>query len=117
MADVYLDYNATAPVRPEAVRAMTDVLAHAPGNPSSTHAFGAAARAALARARKQVADALGVAAEAIVFTSGATEANNTVLRQAARGAPGPRRPPRDLRDRAPLGARRGPRAGCAMAAA
>ena len=86
MNDVYLDYNATAPLRPEALRAIGDVLANVHGNPSSTHAFGAAARAALARARKQVADALGVAAETIVFTSGATEANNTVLRQAARGA-------------------------------
>ncbi|MEX2206845.1 MAG: cysteine desulfurase family protein [Myxococcota bacterium] len=84
MNDVYLDYNATAPLRPEALRAMNDVLAHTHGNPSSTHAFGAAARAALARARKQVADALGVTADSIVFTSGATEANNTVLRQVAR---------------------------------
>ena len=89
MSDVYLDYNATAPVRPEAQRAIAEVLAHVHGNPSSTHAFGAAARAALARARKQVADALGAAPESIVFTSGATEANNTVLRHAARGAPGP----------------------------
>ncbi|MGH9887469.1 MAG: cysteine desulfurase family protein [bacterium] len=89
MADVYLDYNATAPVRPEAQRAIADVLAHTPGNPSSTHGFGAAARAALARARKQVAEALGAAAETIVFTSGATEANNTVLRHAARAGGGP----------------------------
>ncbi len=87
MSDVYLDYNATAPVRLEALRAIADVLEHSHGNPSSTHAFGAAARAALARARKQVADALGVATDSIVFTSGATEANNTVLRQAARRAP------------------------------
>ena len=87
MNDVYLDYNATAPLRPEVLRALSDVLAHVHGNPSSTHAFGAAARAALARARRQVADALGVAADSIVFTSGATEANNTVLRQAARAAP------------------------------
>ena len=89
MNDVYLDYNATAPVRPEVQRAIAEVLASAHGNPSSTHGFGAAARAALARARKQVADAIGVAPESIVFTSGATEANNTVLRHAARGAPGP----------------------------
>jgi cysteine desulfurase len=86
MSDVYLDYNATAPVRPEAQSAIADVLAHAPGNPSSTHGFGAAARAALARARKQVAEAVGAAPETIVFTSGATEANNTVLRHAAQAA-------------------------------
>jgi cysteine desulfurase len=89
MSDVYLDYNATAPVRPEAQRAIAEVLARVHGNPSSAHAFGAEARAALARARKQVAEALDVAPETIVFTSGATEANNTVLRHAARGAPGP----------------------------
>ncbi len=88
MNEVYLDYNATAPLRPEALSEMTDVLAHAHGNPSSTHGFGATARAALARARKQVAEALGVAADSIVFTSGATEANNTVLRQAAHSARG-----------------------------
>ena len=89
MIDVYLDYNATAPVAPEVQRAISEVLAHVHGNPSSTHAFGAAARAVLARARKQVAASIGAAPETIVFTSGATEANNTVLRHAARGAPGP----------------------------
>jgi len=89
MADVYLDYNASAPVRPEAQRAIAEALLHAHGNPSSTHAFGAAARAALARARKQVADGLGAAPDCVVFTSGATEANNTVLRQVTRGAPLP----------------------------
>ncbi len=83
MERVYLDYNATAPVRPEARSAIADVLEHVHGNPSSTHAFGAAARAALSRARKQVAEALGTAPETVVFTSGATEANNTVLRHAA----------------------------------
>lgn len=83
MSEVYFDYNATAPVRPEVQRAIADVLAHTHGNPSSTHRFGEAARAALARARKQVADALGAAPDSVVFTSGATEANNTVLRHAA----------------------------------
>ncbi len=89
MNDVYLDYNATAPIGPEVQRAIAEVLAHVHGNPSSTHSFGAAARAALVRARKQVAACVGAAPETIVFTSGATEANNTVLRHAARGAPGP----------------------------
>ena len=86
MFDVYLDYTATAPVRPEAQRAIREVLAHAHGNPSSAHGFGAAARAVIASARKQVADALGAPADSIVFTSGATEANNTVLRHAAHKA-------------------------------
>ena len=87
MSDVYLDYNATAPVRPEAQREIANVLAHVHGNPSSTHAFGAEARAAHAGARKKVADAFGAAPETIVFTSGATEANNMVLRHAAQDGP------------------------------
>jgi cysteine desulfurase len=72
-ARVYLDWNATAPLRPEARNAMIaamDVI----GNPSSVHAEGRAARALVERARAQVADALGALGSDIVFTSGATEA-------------------------------------------
>src|SRR5262245_66288924 len=81
MDAIYLDHNASAPLRPEALRAMTEALAQLPGNPSSAHAAGAAARAALAKARRQIAELCGVAPDALVLTSGATEANNTVLRQ------------------------------------
>ena len=76
---VYLDYNATAPVRPEVVRGMTERLAE-PGNPSSVHGFGRAARAALDQARTSVAALVGAAPERVVFTSGGTEANNLALR-------------------------------------
>jgi cysteine desulfurase len=80
---IYLDHNATTPVRDEVVVAMTDALVRLFGNPSSVHAEGAAARAAVERARGQVASLLGVAPRAVLFTSGASEANNMVLFGAA----------------------------------
>lgn len=70
---VYLDWNATTPLRPEARAAMLaamDVF----GNPSSVHAEGRAARALVERARAQVAQALGAQAADIIFVSSATEA-------------------------------------------
>ena len=72
-ARTYLDWNATAPLRPEARAAMIAAL-DLPGNPSSIHAEGRAARAAVERARAQVAEALGAVSSDIVFVSGATEA-------------------------------------------
>ena len=77
---VYLDHNATAPLRPEAREAMVaafDVL----GNPSSVHWEGRQARKTLEDARERVAALLGAAPADVVFTSGATEANNWVLSQ------------------------------------
>jgi cysteine desulfurase len=71
---VYLDHNATAPVRPEALAAMQTALA-APGNPSSVHASGRAARARVEDARAAVARLIGGPAEALIFTGGGTEAN------------------------------------------
>ncbi|MBK1697617.1 cysteine desulfurase family protein [Rhodovibrio salinarum] len=76
---VYLDHNATAPVRPEAVRAMTDALNHV-GNASSVHRFGRDARRRVEDARETVAALIGVQPGDLVFTSGGTEANNTALR-------------------------------------
>ena len=70
---VYLDYNATAPLRVEARDAMIAAM-DVVGNPSSVHAEGRKARALLERARAQVAAALGADGAEIVFTSGATEA-------------------------------------------
>jgi cysteine desulfurase len=78
----YLDWNATAPLRPEAAAAMTESLALC-GNPSSVHRFGREARRALEAARAQVAALIGAAAAAIVFTSGGTEANQLALRGVA----------------------------------
>jgi cysteine desulfurase len=74
----YLDHNATAPVRPEVAQAMARALA-LPGNASSVHAEGRAARGAIERAREQVAALVGASAKNVVFTSGGTEAANTVL--------------------------------------
>ena len=80
----YLDYNATAPVRPAVAEAMRAVLEQT-GNPSSVHRFGREARRALEGARAAVAAMVGVAPDQVVFTSGGTEANNQAL-PAARGA-------------------------------
>jgi cysteine desulfurase len=77
---IYLDYNATTPVHPEVVEAMLPYLREHFGNPSSAHVYGARARAAVTRAREQVATLLGCAADEIVFTSGGTEANNLAIR-------------------------------------
>jgi cysteine desulfurase len=74
----YLDYNATAPVRPEVVEAMAAALGRT-GNPSSVHQAGRKARAALEEARAAVAALVGAPPEAVVFTSGGTEANNQAL--------------------------------------
>ncbi|MEE8272041.1 MAG: cysteine desulfurase family protein [Alphaproteobacteria bacterium] len=75
---VYLDYNATAPLRAEARAAVVDALMET-GNPSSVHRFGQAARRRVEDARDAVAALAGVAPAQVIFTSGATEANNTVL--------------------------------------
>jgi len=73
-AEIYLDYNATAPASPAVRRAVAAAL-EAPGNASSVHAAGRAARRTVEAARAQVAALVGVRAEEIVFTSGGTEAN------------------------------------------
>jgi cysteine desulfurase len=77
-AIAYCDYNATAPVRPEAVEAMTHALA-AGGNPSSVHAAGRGAKVLIENAREMVADGVGARARDVVFTSGATEALHLAL--------------------------------------
>lgn len=79
----YLDYNATAPLRPEAREAMLACMA-AGGNPSSVHAEGRAARAAVEAARERVAALVGASPAEVVFTSSATEAANTVLKRSWR---------------------------------
>lgn len=74
----YMDYNATAPLRPT-VRAATIAAMETLGNPSSIHAEGRAARALLEEARERLAAGVGATPENIVFTSGATEAANLAL--------------------------------------
>jgi cysteine desulfurase len=83
---LYLDYAATTPVDAAVAAAMAGCLTSSGdfGNPSSSHALGAAAAARVAHARAQVAALLGAAAEEIVFTSGATESNNLAILGVAR---------------------------------
>jgi cysteine desulfurase len=77
----YLDYNATAPLRPEVADAVAGASALV-GNPSSVHAEGRAARAAVEAARERVARLIGAEPKNVVFTSGGTEAANAVLSSA-----------------------------------
>lgn len=76
---VYFDNAATTPLLPEVIAAMLPVLQHQFGNPSSIHAYGREARAAIEQARKKVATLLKAAPSEIFFTSGGTEADNMVL--------------------------------------
>ncbi|MBI4082931.1 MAG: cysteine desulfurase [Candidatus Lambdaproteobacteria bacterium] len=80
---IYLDHNATAPLLPVAFERMAAALRELPGNPSSPHAFGQAARAALEAERARLADLLGVSRRELIFTSGGSEANALVLRAVA----------------------------------
>lgn len=75
---IYLDYNATAPLRSEVRAAMIDAL-DATGNASSVHGEGRAARAKVETARRRVAALVGADPSRVIFTSGGTEANVTVL--------------------------------------
>lgn len=81
---LYLDYAASTPVDPGVLLAMTPYLKQEYGNPSSLHRMGQKAAAALERARMQAASFLHCAADEVVFTSGATEANNLAVRGAVR---------------------------------
>ena len=81
---IYLDYQATTPLDPRALEAMMPYLTECFGNPhSSTHAFGSDCAEAVERARAQVASLIGAQAREIVFTSGATEANNLAIKGVA----------------------------------
>jgi cysteine desulfurase len=80
---IYLDYNATSPPSPEVVDAVARTLRDTFGNPSSVHAFGQRAKAALDEARTSVAALIEADPAEIVFTSGGTEADNMALRGAA----------------------------------
>lgn len=81
---VYLDYNAGAPIKAAALAAMQEAFTMA-GNPSSVHAFGRAARRVIEAARRDVAALAGAPASAVIFTSGATEANAMALAGRAAG--------------------------------
>ncbi|PTF38752.1 cysteine desulfurase family protein [Staphylococcus chromogenes] len=77
---VYADYAATTPVKPEVVEAMTNIYQTHYGNPSSIHTQGRDARRFLDEARRTVAQCLNANPNEIIFTSGATESNNTAIK-------------------------------------
>ncbi|MBN1146358.1 MAG: selenide, water dikinase SelD [Anaerolineales bacterium] len=83
MKPIYLDYNATTPIAPEAAEAMTPFLYEHFGNPSSSHPYGITAKRAVETARAQVAALLGCRAAEVAFTSGGTESNNYAIKGAA----------------------------------
>jgi cysteine desulfurase len=91
-ASVFFDHNATTPVDPAVLAAMTPYWADCAANPSSVHRAGVAARRAVDVAREQVAAFVGVQPAQVIFTSGGSEANNLFLR----GAAAVRRPSRVL---------------------
>ncbi len=88
-ARIYLDYNASAPIFPEVAEAVASALHLA--NPSSVHAEGRLARAAVEKARRQVAELAGADPACVVFTSGGSEAANAVLRGLSDGSVAPGR--------------------------
>src|ERR1700722_9926395 len=79
MRQIYLDFNATTPLLPEAWEAMRPLMAENFGNPSSPHYAGRKARQALEDARERIAFLLGAFPDEVTFTSGATEANNLAI--------------------------------------
>jgi cysteine desulfurase len=83
MQRIYLDYNASTPIDPEVAAAMRPLLEDHFGNPSSGHWAATGAKAAIERARGQVAALLGCEGGEIVFTSGGSEANNLALKGVA----------------------------------
>ncbi len=80
---IYLDYNATTPIAPEVAEAMQAYLREEFGNPSSSYPLGWRALEAVVRARRETAALLQCQPEEVIFTSGATEANNTVIKGVA----------------------------------
>jgi cysteine desulfurase len=79
---IYLDYNATTPIRPEAADLMGGIMC-APFNASTVHGYGREGRSYIEKARRQVASIIQADQNNVIFNSGATEGNNTVLKHFA----------------------------------
>lgn len=88
MLPVYMDYNATTPIRAEVLELMERVARECYGNPSSVHVIGRMAKACLEDARAKVATALGAEPSEIVFTNGGSESDNLAIKGAAARHPG-----------------------------
>ncbi|VTS07312.1 cysteine desulfurase family protein [Tuwongella immobilis] len=88
METIYLDHHATTPMRPEVWDAMRPFACELFGNPASAHQVGRKARQALEDARELVATCLGASPDEVIFTSGATEANNLAILGLAGDSPG-----------------------------
>lgn len=82
MKKVYLDNAATTQIRPEVINEMVKILSEEYGNPSSSHSFGRSSKSILELSRKTIAKNLNATSQEIIFTSGATEANNWILKSA-----------------------------------
>jgi len=83
MDGIYLDHNATTPVRPEVRERMLPFLGELFGNPSSAHSFGQEVKVQFEEARQRIADQLGASPAQIVFTSGGTESDNYAIKGTA----------------------------------
>lgn len=87
---IYLDHNATTPILPEVFEAMVPYLTTEWGNPSSTYKFGSRLKKVIETARSQVAELIGAQPWEIIFTSSATESNNSAIHAALKANPGKR---------------------------
>jgi cysteine desulfurase len=87
---IYLDYNATAPLRPEVFAAMKPFLTERWGNPSSSYTFGSKLKAEIEAARRSVALLVNASTSEVIFTGSATESDNTALNAALVAQPGKR---------------------------
>ena len=77
---IYLDYNATTPVNEEVLNTFVEVTKKYIGNPNSLHKLGLESKKLIDSATKQIADILGVQSNEIIYTSGSSESNNTVIK-------------------------------------
>ena len=85
---IYLDHNATTPILPEVLEAMMPYLTTEWGNPSSATSSVRSSKAVIETAREQVAELIGAHSRDVIFTSCATESNNTAIAAALKANPG-----------------------------
>ena len=84
---IYLDHNATTPILPEVLEVMMPYLTTEWGNPSSSYKFGSKLKSVVETAREQVAELIGAPSRDVIFTSCATESNNTAIAAALKANP------------------------------